>query len=216
MNLKFQLTWAFIICVLSLIGFSLMAIIISKRDILAFDSIFISYIQGSEAPILTVVMKFFTEMGSIKFIFPMAIIVLIFLYIVLKHQSELVLFTFVMVGERVLNSLLKEFFQRTRPDLHRLIEIGGYSFPSGHAMNAMAFYGIIAFLLWRHIANRWGRTLLIVVSSLFILMIGISRTYLGVHYPSDIIAGYFASGFWIAMAIWFYQKYKEKRFARKV
>lgn len=216
MNLNAQLLWAFLISVISLIGFSLMAIVISLKDILAFDRVIMSFIQGLETPSLTAIMKFFTLMGSFKMIALIAIIVIIFLYIVLKHRSELILFTIVIIGARILNRFLKEFFQRTRPDFHRLIEIGGYSFPSGHAMNAMAAYGILTFLLWRHISSRRGRTFLIVLSSLFILMIGISRIYLGVHYPSDIIAGYLASGFWVGMAIWIYQKYKEKRQARRV
>lgn len=216
MNLNAQLLWAFLISVISLIGFSLMAIVISLKDILAFDRVIMSFIQGLETPSLTAIMKFFTLMGSFKMIALIAIIVIIFLYIVLKHRSELILFTIVIIGARILNRFLKEFFQRTRPDFHRLIEIGGYSFPSGHAMNAMAAFGILTFLLWRHILSRRGRTFLIVLSSLFILMTGISRIYLGVHYPSDIIAGYLASGFWVAMAIWIYQKYKEKRQARRV
>ena len=82
-------------------------------------------------------------------------------------------------------------------------------------MNAFAVYGIITFLLWRHIPSRLGRTILILISSGFIFMIGTSRIYLGVHYPSDIIGGYFASGFWLSSAIWFFQKYKEKRSERK-
>ncbi|MFC3884019.1 phosphatase PAP2 family protein [Bacillus songklensis] len=110
---------------------------------------------------------------------------------------------------------LKQFFHRTRPDLHRLIEIEGYSFPSGHAMSACTVYGMLSFLLWRHIPTRWGRGILILISITMILTIGMSRIYLGVHYPSDIIGGYFASGFWLAMAIWFYQRYQEKRDKRK-
>ena len=82
-------------------------------------------------------------------------------------------------------------------------------------MNAFAVYGIITFLLWRHIPPRLGRTILILISSGFIIMIGTSRILLGVHYPSDIIGGYFASGFWLSSAIWFFQRYKEKRSERK-
>jgi len=139
----------------------------------------------------------------------------LFLYFVLKHRIELILFVSVLVGTPIINQILKQFFHRARPDLHRLIEAGGYSFPSGHAMNAFAVYGIIAFLLWHHIPTHLGRTILILISSGFIIMIGASRIYLGVHYPSDIIGGYFASAFWLSSAIWFFQKYKEKQSQRK-
>ena len=147
--------------------------------------------------------------------FVIALFASLFLYYVLKHRMELILFGSVVIGTPIINQILKQFFHRARPDLHRLIEIGGYSFPSGHAINAFTVYGIITFLLWRHIPSRLGRTILILISSGFIFMIGKSRIYLGVHYPSDIIGGYFASGFWLSLAIWFFQRYKEKRSKRK-
>lgn len=215
MNLKIELLWAFIISVVSLVGFSIMAILISRHHILAFDSAIISYVQGMETPALTAIMKFFTFIGSRDSIITIAIIVMLFLFVVLHHRSELVFFIIAIVGADILNRILKDFLHRARPDLHRLIEIGGYSFPSGHAMSAMAVYGALAFLLWRHIPTRIGRSILIILSAIMIFMIGISRVYLGVHYPSDIIGGYFASGFWLATAIWFYQRYKERRYNRK-
>jgi undecaprenyl-diphosphatase len=130
----------------------------------------------------------------------------------MRHRKELILFAAVMAGSPILNYLLKVFFQRARPDLNRLIEIGGYSFPSGHAMNAFTFYGILTFLLWRHIPVRRGRTVLLLFSTILILAIGISRIYLGVHYPSDIIGGYLAGSFWLAVSIWVFQRYKERQF----
>ncbi|MGF6950693.1 membrane-associated phospholipid phosphatase [Neobacillus sp. B4I6] len=125
------------------------------------------------------------------------------------------MFAAAITGSAILNGILKQFFQRVRPDFHRLIDIEGYSFPSGHAMNAFTVYGILSFLLWRHIPSRFGRGVLISVSIIMILAIGISRIYLGVHYPSDIIGGYFASGFWITTAILFFQYYQEKRYNKK-
>ncbi|MFT9600173.1 phosphatase PAP2 family protein [Mesobacillus sp.] len=106
--------------------------------------------------------------------------------------------------------MLKLYFHRARPDFNRLIEIGGYSFPSGHAMNAFSFYSILAFLLWRHVPTRMGRIAVILLSTFMILAIGLSKVYLGVHYPSDIIGGFLASGLWVAVVIWFFQRYKEK------
>ena len=214
MKLLTHLFSGFMICLLSLIGFSSIAILVNGQKLSQFDQVLISSIQGLESPTLTLVMKFFTFIGSFPSVFVISLCAALFLYFVLKHRTELILFGSVMIGTPIINQILKHFFHRTRPDLHRLIEAGGYSFPSGHAMNAFAVYGIITFLLWRHIPSHLGRTILILISSGFIFMIGTSRIYLGVHYPSDIIGGYFASGFWLTMAIGFFQRYKERRSKR--
>lgn len=192
-----------------------MAFLISKHDMLAFDSAIISYVQGLETPTLTDVMKIFTFIGSGNAIMVITIVVMIFLFVVLHHRIELVFFAIVVAVSGELNGMLKDLFHRARPDFHRLIEIGGYSFPSGHAMEAMTVYGALAFLLWRHTSTHLGRTILIILSTIMIFMIGISRVYLGVHYPSDIIGGYFASIVWLTIAIWIYQWYKERRFNKK-
>ena len=98
----------------------------------------------------------------------------------------------------ILNTLIKNIVQRPRPDGFRLVSEWGYSFPSGHSMVAMAFYGFLAWLVWkyeRQTVTRWFYT---VVFALFILAIGMSRIYLGVHYASDVIAGFFVSLAWLA------------------
>ncbi|RRN67023.1 phosphatase PAP2 family protein [Peribacillus simplex] len=211
MRLKQQLTIAFIVSVLSLIGFSFIAFTISANEYLKFDGVVIALVQGLESPLLTSIMKFFTYIGSTSALIILSLFILFFLYKVLKHRLELILFSAVIIGSPLLNLMVKLFFRRARPDLHRLIEIGGYSFPSGHAMNAFSLYSILTFLLWRHITAKWARVLLILFSMTMILSIGISRIYLGVHYPSDIIAGYLAGGFWIAISIWFFQRYQDRR-----
>ena len=211
---KSQLSIPFIIGVISLLAFSFMAFFVSANKVVQFDSTIITFVQGFENSALTAVMKFFTFIGDTNSVIVLSILVIIFLYVVLKHRVELILFIVAIIGSAVLNQLLKYSFQRARPELHRLIEIDSYSFPSGHAMNAFTVYTIISFLLWRHIPSRAGRILLIIISALMIFTIGISRIYLGVHYPSDIIAGYFASACWLGMAIWFFQKYQENRSRR--
>lgn len=215
MSLKIRLVIAFFISAISILGFSLISLFISDRKINQFDHDVIQYIQGLESIGLTRTMKFFTTIGSAPVVTGLSLVLLYFLYKVLHHRLELILFVAAIMGSAILNELLKQFFKRTRPELHRLIEVGGYSFPSGHAMNAFTVYGIVSFLLWRHISSRWGRVLLIFVSMGMILSIGISRIYLGVHYPSDIIGGYFASGFWITTAILFFQFYMEKKYNKK-
>ncbi|MFD0048125.1 phosphatase PAP2 family protein [Actinomycetes bacterium NPDC127524] len=214
MNLKKQLSKAFILCLLSLFGFGVMAVLVSKHTIVRFDSTIISIIQGFEAPYLTSIMKFFSYIGGTIPVVLLSLVTIVFLYTVLKHRSELILFIAVIAGANVLFATLKLFFHRARPDLHRLAVATNYSFPSGHATMAMALYGSLTFLLWRNIKTLKGRIILVSISSIMVVTIGISRIYLGVHYPSDIIAGYFISGFWLTFSIWFYQRYQEIRYRR--
>ena len=214
MNLKTHLLIAFIISLICVVGFALTSLFISDHKIINFDRDIIAAIQGLESPLLTKVMKFFTFVGSAPVVIVLIILLIIILYKVLHHRLELILLISTIIGSAVLNQILKQVFHRFRPNFHRLIDISGYSFPSGHAMNAFTVYVIISFLLWRHIPSKWGRSLLICISTVMILAIGISRIYLGVHYPSDIIGGYLASGFWLAVAIWFFQYYKEKRYLK--
>ncbi|MFC4801830.1 phosphatase PAP2 family protein [Neobacillus sp. GCM10023253] len=215
MNLKKELFTAFIISFVSLLCFTIMALLVSKHTIINFDRIIIYYVQGLEAPWLTNIMKVFTFIGGTIPAVIISLLSIIILYKVFKHRSELVLFIAVILGANILFITLKQLFHRARPDLHRLAEASNYSFPSGHATMAFALYGVLTFLLWRHISTHLGRTVLIIISVFMIVVIGISRIYLGVHYPSDIIAGYFISAFWLTLAIGFYQRYKERKYQLK-
>ena len=205
MNSNRKVSHLFIISFITLIGFSTMALLVNGDRITEFDKTIISFVQGLENPLLTTTMKFFTFVGAGNTIKVLAFITVIFLFFFLKQRSKILLFIVVLIGSHYVFRVLKALFHRARPDLNRLIEIGGYSFPSGHATNAMTFYGSLAFLLWNHIPTRQGRTILIVFSASMIFLIGLSRIYLGVHYPSDVIAGYFAGGFWLVLAIGIYQ-----------
>jgi undecaprenyl-diphosphatase len=211
MNLKKQLTWALMISLLCAIGFGLIALLVSDKKIAQFDSTIIAFIQGLESPGLTSIMKFFTFIGSGTQVVIIALLVIFFLFKVLHHRRELILFIWVVLGTTILNEILKTIFHRARPTIHRIVDANGFSFPSGHSMAAFSLYGVIAFLIWRHLSTSLGRGLLIIFSIFMIIMIGVSRIYLGVHYPSDVLGGFLASGCMLAVSIWFYQSYMEKR-----
>ena len=85
----------------------------------------------------------------------------------------------------------------------------GYSFPSGHAMMAMALYAIIVFFFWHHVKTTGNRIVLVLFAAFMIIIIGTSRIYLGVHYPSDIIGGYAASGLWVMIMIMVYTYFRK-------
>lgn len=105
---------------------------------------------------------------------------------------------FNLVGVVVLNQLLKAVVQRPRPEGFRLIAEGGYSFPSGHSMVAMAFYGLLAWMAWRYERDPIIRRVSVAGFALVVVMVGISRVYLGVHYASDVIAGFCLALAWLA------------------
>ncbi|MCI9038380.1 MAG: phosphatase PAP2 family protein [Clostridia bacterium] len=89
-----------------------------------------------------------------------------------------------------LNLLLKQIVQRPRPTEYRIINETGYSFPSGHSMVSMAFYGFLIYLIYKYVKNQYVKIGLITFLSILIISIGISRIYLGVHYTSDVMAGF--------------------------
>ena len=97
----------------------------------------------------------------------------------------------------LLNVVLKTLIQRPRPEGFRLAVESGFSFPSGHSMAAMAFFGLIVWMAWHYEQDRRQRLMLTAAFSAVIAMIGISRIYLGVHYASDVLGGFCASIIWL-------------------
>lgn len=106
---------------------------------------------------------------------------------------------FNLAGATVLNVLLKQLVQRPRPEGFRLVAESGYSFPSGHSMVAMAFYGLLAYLVWHYEKDRVMRWVWSVSLAFVVLAVGVSRIYLGVHYASDVLAGFCVSMAWLAV-----------------
>lgn len=98
-----------------------------------------------------------------------------------------------------LNQGLKYLIQRPRPEGFRLASASGFSFPSGHSMVAMAFFGLLAWFVWRYEKDRRQRVALLVAFGLVTVMVGLSRVYLGVHYASDVVAGFCLSLIWLSL-----------------
>ncbi|MCX7745781.1 MAG: phosphatase PAP2 family protein [Clostridia bacterium] len=100
----------------------------------------------------------------------------------------------------LLNQIFKLLFHRPRPNVLRFVEIGGYSFPSGHSMAGISFYGFFIFLCLKYLKDR-SKYGIAGALGLLVMAIGISRIYLGVHYASDVLAGFSAGLAWLAVFI---------------
>ena len=129
-----------------------------------------------------------------------------------KHYSLAWLLIILMVGSVILNESLKLIFRRTRPDLlpggqH----LSSYSFPSGHATGSICFYGFLIWLSFHFIKIPWLKWLAIAGAVLMILLIGFSRIYLGVHYPTDVLGGYLSGGSLLIIFMTAYSFYRKRK-----
>ncbi|MFB9278877.1 phosphatase PAP2 family protein [Cohnella cellulosilytica] len=185
--------------------------LVMKDKLASFDSAIIGVVQGWESPGATRTAELFSLIGSTEGVIVIVVATAIFLAFSLGHRKELLLLVFCIGGAPLLNTALKMIFRRERPDLHRLAEELGYSFPSGHSMAAFALYGVLAYLLWRHVPGTKGRFALVSLAALLAFFIGLSRIYLGVHYPSDVLAGYLASTVWLGLGIGLFGAWLRKR-----
>lgn len=199
-----------IISVLGVGGFAWMAWLVSYEKVANFDKVIITFVQGFETLWLTRVMTFFTYIGDKIQVIIISVVVAIVLWLMVRFRRGLFLFIGASLGSVILNEVLKVVFARERPMLYRLADATGYSFPSGHAMAALTLYGVLTYLIWSHVSSAVGRGIILLLSIAIILTIGISRIYLGVHYPSDIVAGYLLSGGWLALSIWLYERWFAK------
>lgn len=173
-----------------------------EKELHTFDMTIINFIQSFISADNTRIMKLFTFMGSTTAIIGLAILV-IFLMMLNKKWWEALFFTMAVAGSSIFNLFLKWIFHRARPTIHPLIAETGYSFPSGHSMVSFAFYGMLAYFLVLFLTNRVAKRIIVVAFSFLIFLIGISRIYLGVHYPSDVIAGFSAGGVWLIFCLMF-------------
>ena len=156
-----------------------------KGDIIGYKVVSTFLISDFATPIA----KFITNFGGAIFL----IILTILLIVVLKNKKVGLSICINLVVVTILNQLLKRLLQRPRPTEFRIIEETGYSFPSGHSMVSMAFYGYLIYLIYRFVKNKYLKWISIVLLSLLICLIGISRIYLGVHYTSDVLGGFLIS-----------------------
>lgn len=155
---------------------------IMRRDVLGYEFISKYLINDTITPIA----KFITWFGGVTGL----IVIGIILTIVLRNKVIGFCIWINLGTIALINQILKRLVQRPRPNEFRIIEETGYSFPSGHSMASAAFYGFLIYLINKKLKNKKIKIALISALSILIILIGMSRIYLGVHYTSDVYAGF--------------------------
>jgi undecaprenyl-diphosphatase len=199
--LSFEFIIVTIIFFAALILFLAMAKMIFLEDKRDFDQNAFDFLAGFVSKGATDFMLFFTYLGTHTFLIPANLALIGYFLFIRKHKWYSIKIPVIAISSVLLMYILKFIFSRPRPLIPLLKEAQGFSFPSGHALNSVAFYGLLIYLVWQNIKQPVWRWIATCALLLVILIIGTSRIYLRVHYASDVLAG-FAMGFmWLMLSI---------------
>jgi undecaprenyl-diphosphatase len=169
-----------------------------RRD--GFDRAVSLAVNERARPWLTEAVQTVTHLGATNVAAPLCLAMIAWLA-ARRRGSAALLVAAVWPGAQVLGAVLKEGFQRARPDFFpHLAPSSGYAFPSGHTTTAVITYGLLAFLLARHLRGR-ARLVPPILAAVIAGAVGFSRVYLGVHYPTDVIGGVLLAGAWLIVAL---------------
>ena len=186
-------------CLLILFVLAKLAEEVLEGDTFAFDTTFLLWLHHFANPNLDHLMLFLTNLGN-----PITVVIVAGITVLLlwwrSYREEAKVFILACLGGLILNTGLKLFFSKPRPELwESLIAEKSFSFPSGHALGSMVLYGFIAYELATHYPHL--SKVIYSLTVILIVAIGISRPYLGVHWPTDIIAGYGVGFLWLMICI---------------
>ncbi len=192
----FLLLGALLVAAAALFVFGWLAEEMLEGDTRQFDAFVRTAVHQLATPGLTRSMQAFSFLGSVVAVTVMCLVAIcVSLYF--RHARMAVLLAITMLGVAALDIALKHAFHRPRPVAFFGPTPSSYSFPSGHALGSLCFYGILAAILAARVRGRGAKFCVWMAAVVLVGMIGFSRIYLGVHYPSDVIAGYCAAAVWV-------------------
>jgi undecaprenyl-diphosphatase len=168
-----------------------------EGDTRRFDESALRFINRLASPPLTSLMRGVTYLGSNEVLAGVGVCA-VAAFLLARWRRAAVALVVTMAGAALLNFLLKLAFRRERPSPFFDTPLPeSYSFPSGHALLSLCLYGVLAAVVATRLKGRGPRAFVWASSSLLVALVGFSRLYLGVHYPSDVLAGYAAAFVWV-------------------
>lgn len=185
--------------VLALTLFSWLADEVFEGDTALFDARVRNWVHGFASPTLTTAMRVVSIIGYQGLIAAFVVALAVFLWLRWRRAALWLVLT--IAGALLLDLALKNTFHRPRPQPFFGDVLHDPSFPSGHALFSFCFYGVMAGLLSARLRSRWLKVLVWTLAAALIAAIGLSRIYLGVHYPSDVLAGYLAAALWVSSLV---------------
>lgn len=174
---------------------------LTTKALAHYDDKITELIISFRSPALTNYFTIVTLVGDLYGYIVVVILSAFVSFVIFKKWKYMAQITFVLALSALSNVVLKRFINRARPDLEHLVTVESLSYPSGHAMAAMAFYGFLIYLFYKFRMHKLVKYTVILVLTILIISIGISRIYLGVHFPSDIAGGFIAGAIWVVFCI---------------
>jgi membrane-associated phospholipid phosphatase len=200
-GLGLRLTLGFLASLVLALIFSEIAEEIHDIGLILVDTAALSLISRLRTPFMTELFMAITFLGGWYFVGLCSLLVML-VFLIARKPVLLICYVAVISGGGIFNLVLKAVYVRSRPPYEQFIaEAVGWSFPSGHAMTAVTFYGVLVYLLFVLVESPWTRAGGFALAIVLVFLIGFSRIYLGVHYPTDIIAGYIAGLLWLTVSI---------------
>jgi len=178
------------------------------------DTVVFNYLKDHVSERNNDIMEFFTFLGTHQFLIPANLSLIAYFLFIKKHKWHSIKIPAIALSSLGLMFLLKGLFDRERPSVPLLFHEKGLSFPSGHALMSVTFYGLLIYMIFKSIKNPALKWTLISLLILLIIIIGSSRVYLRVHYATDVIAGYCIGFLWLVFTVWLLNKI-EKQSQRK-
>ncbi len=186
----------------ALFAFIGIAKMIFKEKKETFDLHAFNFLARHVSDINTDVMQVLTFLGTHTFLIPANLALVAWFLFIKKHRWYSIKVPVIALSSLLLMFCLKLIFHRDRPLTPLLEAAQGYSFPSGHALMSITFYGLLIFLVWQTKKNVWIKWTLTILLVLLINFIGVSRVYLRVHYASDVLAGFSVGLMWLLLSLW--------------
>lgn len=174
---------------------------ILENELRRFDTSVIASFNAIKTPALDAIYTGITELGSVWFLSTLSILMILLLWFKAKNKWGTLFFIIAIGGNGALTWLLKQVYERGRPSINEAIDAIGFSFPSGHSMGSIVFYGFLIYLIVRSGHNKVIKIVSSIALIMLILSIGTSRIYLGAHFPSDIIGGFLAGTIWLILCL---------------
>ena len=196
-NLKFLF-----ITILTIVFIALI-VAVKMNDSIGIDNSIYNYLISFKSPLFTNIVTGITNFGG-TFVL---IILIILSIIIFRKKIYSILITVNIINVVLITQVLKMLIQRPRPSFPHLVEESGFSFPSGHAMASLGFYGFLVFLIWQTNINKKIKVGITIFLLILILLIGLSRVYLGVHYFTDVVAGFTCSTIYLLIFTDYVKKY---------